>query len=188
MANKSINSNSAWIGRFTIAAIVQGFILTLILAGFGAAQFLGWLKPDFAHVMAGGGAGTWFTIGLFAYLIVGIVATAITGLYYQYLEVSLNKPMTAAPYNWLAWIHLIFSNIGIFGASMLMMYGGYVGGGNALPASEGGLGWTTLQVHTNVLGPLVDPITFFIGILSAGVLLGGLGYVLRWFNLVGKST
>ena len=183
MANRNINERSVWTGRFTLAAIVQGFIITLILAGFGAAQFLGWLTPDFAHVMAAGNAGNWFTIGLFAYLIVGVVATAITGLYYQYLEVTLEKPINKAPFTYLAWIHLIFSNVGIFGASLLMMYGGYVAGGNMLPASEGGLGWNAGQAHTQVLGTLVDPITLFIGILTFGIIVGGLSYISRWlFN------
>ena len=194
MSNKTSYTHSVWIGRFTVAAIVQGFILTLILAIFGGAQYLSTMSPaianllgtplgtsgaDFAHVMAAGQAGTWFSVGLFAYLVVGVVATAITGLYYQYLETTLNKPMTVTPYNYLAWFHLLASNIGIFGVSMLMMYGGYFGEAGLLDGTYATVG----EVHIHVLGALVDPITYFMGILTLGVLVGGLGYVMRWLNV-----
>jgi hypothetical protein len=60
--------------------------------------------------------------------------------------------------------------------------GGYVGGVALLPATEGGGNMTAYQVHVHILGPLVNPIGYVVGIATLGIALGGLGYVLSYFK------
>jgi len=71
-------------------------------------------------------------------------------------------------------------NIGVLGATWIMIYGGYSGGAAMLPPEVGGLGWTAFEVHEKILGSLPLPITIFITILALGVILGGLGFLINW--------
>lgn len=68
----------------------------------------------------------------------------------------------------------------------MMMVGGYLGGAAMLPAEVGGKGWNPGQVHMNIFYsiPMGYPfwISAFILILILGVLLGGLGYLIVWFQ------
>jgi len=73
-------------------------------------------------------------------------------------------------------------NIGVVGATWLMMLGGYLGGAAMLPPDVGGRGWNPGQVHVNVFYsiPLGYPfwISIFIILLALGVLAGGLSYII----------
>lgn len=166
-----------WSNRFILAAIIQGFLATLLTGYFVLGQALGLLKPAFSRVIAAGGAGNWFVVGYLSYLIVGVIGVAVTALFYYHLEDVLGKAYEGLS-NILAWIHYIFMNIGVIGATWLMIWGGYTGGAAMLPPEVGGLGWSGREVHEYILGPLPLPITIFIVILGIGVLLGGLGYIL----------
>ena len=170
---------SKWASRFIVAAIIQGLLATILTAYFVLGQATGFLRPAFSRVIAAGGAGNWFTVGYLSYLIVGVIGVAVTALFYYYIEAILNKPYSGVS-NILAWIHLIFMNIGVIGATWLMIFGGYRGGAAMLPPEVGGLGWTARDVHEHILGQLPFPITIFIIILGIGVLLGGLGYIITW--------
>lgn len=176
-------ATSKWAGRFIFAAIIQGLIATVVTAYFVLGQALGFLVPEFSRVIAFGSAGNWFTVGYLSYLIVGVVGVAVTALFYYYIEFSLGKPYSGVG-NVLAWIHLVFMNIGVLGASLMMMIGGYQAGAAMLPVEVGGKGWNPGQVHTNIFYgiPLGYPawVTIFIIILGVGVLLGGLGYIITW--------
>jgi len=173
---------SQWANRFIIAAIIQGALATALTAYFVFGQ-LWFLKPEVSRVIAAGSAGNWFTVGYATYLIVGVLAVAVTALFYNHIEVNLGKPYKGLA-NILAWIHLIFMNVGVIGSTWLMMIGGYLGGAAMLPKEVGGLGWNAGQVHTNIFYgiPLGYPtwISIFIFILAIGVLLGGLGYIITW--------
>ena len=168
-----------WSNRFIWAAIIQGLLATLLTAYFVLGQATGYLVPAFSRVIAAGGAGAWFVVGYFGYLTVGVIGVAVTALFYYYIEDVLGRPYEGFP-KALAWIHLIFMNIGVIGATWIMIWGGYVGGAAMLPPEVGGKGWTGLQVHENILGPLPLPITIFLIILFIGVLAGGLGFLLMW--------
>ncbi len=168
---------SKWSNRFIWAAIIQGLAATLVTIPI----VLPWVRPSVAMIMAGGSAGTWFTVGYLSYVTVGVIAVAVTALFYHHFEVDMGKPYTGAA-NYLAWVHLILMNVGVAAAAGLLMYGGYYGGGAMLPTAEGGLGWTTGQVHVNILSPLVNLVGYGIITAAIGVLAGGLGYLVNYFR------
>jgi hypothetical protein len=68
--------------------------------------------------------------------------------------------------------------VGVVGATFLMMYGGYLGGAGLLSASEGGGGLTAYQVHVQILQYYVDPIFAFVLVAVFGAIMGGAGYIL----------
>ncbi|MEM0381278.1 MAG: hypothetical protein QW580_01245 [Nitrososphaerota archaeon] len=173
---------SKWASRFIGAAIIQGAIATLITLYIVIGQIF-FLRPEPSRVIAFGSAGMWFTMGYVTYLIVGVMGVAVTALFYHYIEAVLGKPYTGLS-DKLAWAHIILMNIGVLGATGLMMLGGYLGGASMLPPDVGGKGWNPGQVHTNIFYgiPMGYPfwITIFIVLLALGVILGGLGYVINW--------
>ncbi len=165
---------------FIYAAIVQGAVAAMItfLGAFGDNSSLLHLYPvAVAHVIAGGEAGNWFIIGYLTYLIVGVVAMAVTSLFYFYIETVQGRVYKGIAKG-LAWAHLVLGNIGVAGASLLAMIGGYLGGAAMQPASSGGMGWTTGQVHVNILQYYPTPIAAFLGLGLLGFFLGGIGYLI----------
>ncbi len=170
---------SRWANRFIIAAIVQG-ALAAALTGYLLAAGIGWLGGVAASKMvAAGGAGTWLTVGYLTYIVLGPIAVAVTALFYQHLETGLNTIYTG----WtrlMAWAHILLMNIGVVGATWLMMNAGFLGGAAAAKVSDGGLGWNPGQVHTNIMQYYPPYIAIFIAIAIAGAFLGGVGYVVVW--------
>lgn len=76
------DSTSSWARRFIWTAIIQGAIivgLTVVLV-VGQASFL---KPEISRVIASGGAGTWFTFGYLIYISVGVIAVAVSAVFYH---------------------------------------------------------------------------------------------------------
>ncbi len=106
---------------------------------------------------------------------------AVTGVFYFYLEGILGKVYTGIT-NILAWLHFVLMNVGVAASTWLLMYGGYVGGVALLPAAEGGGNMTGYQVHVQILGPLVTPIGYVVGIAALGIALGGLGYIMAYLK------
>ena len=162
---------------FLYAAVIQGAIAALItfLGGFGAQ--IGLMPVDAARVIASGEAGNWFTVGYLAYLIVGVVGMAVSSLFYFFIE-SVQGRVYKGAAKPLAWVHLVLGNIGVAGASILAMVGGYLGGAAMQPAQFGGKAWNTGQVHVNILQYYSEPIAAFLILALLGFTLGGIGYVL----------
>ena len=131
-----------------------------------------------SKIIAGNGAGTWLFVGYISYLVVGVVASAVTALFYFYLEGVQGKIYKGLT-NYLAWGHLIFMNVGVAGSMFLMMYGGYLAGWASAAVSAGGLGLNSGQIHVQYLGALTYPVGAFVVLAALGALLGGLGFVLR---------
>jgi len=131
-----------------------------------------------SKVIAGGSAGTWLFTGYISYLVVGVIATAVTAVFYFYIEGVMGKVYGGLT-NYLAWAHYVLMNVGVAGAMFLMMWGGYMGGRGIAAVSSGGEGLTAYQVHVQYLGQLVDPIGAFIILAALGAVLGGLGFILR---------
>jgi hypothetical protein len=170
-----------WAGRFIWAAVLQGLLATIVtvLVLDPLQYFTG--TADYysvARVIAGGGGGTWFFTGYISYLVVGVIATAVTAIFYFYIEGVLGKVYKGVT-NYLAWGHLILMNVGVAGAMFLMMWGGYLAGWAATPASAGGGGLNAGQIHEQILGWLPNPIGALILMATVGALLGGLGYIVR---------
>jgi hypothetical protein len=168
---------SKWSNRFIFAAIIQGLGATLLTVPL----VLPWIKPPVSMVIAGGSAGTWFIVGYILYIVVGVLAVAVTALFYHHFEVILNRPYRGIA-NYLAWIHLILMNVGVAAAAAILMYGGYLGGAAMLPAAVGGLGQNAGWVHVNILGPLVTPAGYAVVTAIAGVFAGGIGFVVTNFR------
>ncbi len=172
-------TNGKWTSRFIWAAVIQGLlavtVTVLIIEPLSIFGINSYYSPS--KVIAGGGGGTWLFTGYISYLVVGVVATAVTAIFYFYIEGILGKVYHGVT-NYLAWGHLIFMNVGVAASMFLMMYGGYLAGW-AGAAAPGGEGLTPAQVHVQILGNLVNPIGAFILLAALGALLGGLGFILR---------
>jgi hypothetical protein len=162
--------SSPWAGRFMAAAIVQGAAIVALTALLVAGSMF-FMKPDVARVIAAGGVGTWFTFGYLIYIVVGVVGVAVSALFYHLYSVKVS--------NVLGWIHLILMNAGTSAAAGMMMYVGYVGGAASLPKAVGGAGLATAQVH-ELISSFVQPIGISILLILAGVVAGGVGYLMAY--------
>lgn len=116
--------------------------------------------------------------GYVLYLVVGVVATAVTAMFYFYFEGTLGKVYTGLT-NYLAWGHLILMNVGVAGSMLLMMYGGYLAGWSGTAVASGGLGYSDYQIHVHYLSHFEDPIGALVILAVIGALLGGLGFLVR---------
>jgi len=58
--------------RFMAAAIVQGAVIVGLTIFLLLGQ-ISIIKPEVSRVIAGGGAGTWFTFGYITYIVVGVI-------------------------------------------------------------------------------------------------------------------
>ncbi len=169
---------SQWASRFIWASIIQGLLAVI----WTALIALPILTPSISRVIAGGGAGTWFFVGYSMYIVVGVLGVALTALFYFYIESIQGKVFTGIS-KALAWAHLILMNLGVIAATWLMMITGYIGGRAALPTTVGGLGLKPGEIHGQIAA-FPEPIVAAIIVLGAGVLLGGLGYVLTYRQTV----
>jgi len=173
---------SKWSSRFIWAAVVQGLILTIVtvLIVEPLSYFnINWpLSYSPSKVIAGGGGGTWMFTGYILYLVVGVVAVAVTAMFYFQIEGVMGKAYHGLT-NYLAWGHYILLNVGVAGSMLLMIWGGYMAGYAAAPVASGGLGYTGGQIHVAYLGQLVNPIGAFVLVAALGAILGGAGFILR---------
>jgi hypothetical protein len=169
-----------WASRWIWAAVGQGLIVTivtlLILEPLSYFNISWYYSPS--RVIAGGGAGTWMFTGYILYLVVGVVAVAVTALFYFYFEGIVGKVYHGLT-NLLAWAQYILMNVGVAGSMLLMIWGGYTAGVAAAPVASGGGGLTSLQIHEQILGQLTNPIGALVLLAAIGALCGGLGFVLR---------
>lgn len=165
---------SKWASRFIWAAVVQGFLATIITA----IIVLPILTPAPSRVIAGGGAGTWLGVGYLSYIMVGVISVALTAIFYFYLEGVLKKSYLGIA-KVLAALHLALMNIGVIGSTWLLMLAGYEGGVGGLSTQVGGGGLDAGGIH-GIIGVYTEPIGYFIIILAIGVLAGGLGYIITY--------
>jgi hypothetical protein len=171
---------SKWASRFIWAAVAQGLVAAIVTVLIVEPQSYFGINSYFspARVIAGGGGGIWMFTGYILYLVVGVVAVAVTSMIYFYIESLLGKTYHGFA-NVLAWGHYIFMNVGVAGSMLLMTYGGYIAGYDATPVSAGGLGYTDLQIHVTDLGRLEFWIGGLVLVATLGAILGGLGFVMR---------
>ena len=175
---------SRWAGRFVGLTFLLGgvawVIITLLVLGnvlAGMGNFT--LGPATSRIVAGGGAGSWFTMGILSFLLVGIGGIGFTAFFYQRIEGAMGAPL-AGWRNIGAWIHLVLGGLGSAGASLLMAWGGFQAGAALLTADVGGGGRNVGYVHTNILNPIVVPIAGLMGIALLGYLVGGIVLATAW--------
>lgn len=169
--------HDAWARRFMAAAIVQGAAVVGLTIFLVLGQII--IKPEVSRVIAGGGAGTWFTFGYVVYIVVGVIGVAVSSLFYHYLAGRYDGGGFGRASNALAWTHLILMNVGITAAAAMLMLAGYQGGAAMLPPAVGGQGFNAEQAH-GILGPYTNPIAASILVLMAGVIAGGAGFLLAY--------
>lgn len=107
------------------------------------------------------------------YLVVGVIAVAVTAIFYFYIE-GIEGKVYHGLTNYFAWSHYILMNVGVAVSMLLMFWGGYEAG----TCTVAGTACTDGQIHVMYLSQLVDPIGFFVLVAALGAILGGLGYVL----------
>lgn len=172
------NSLDTWARRFMAAAIIQGAAVVGLTIFLVLGQ-ISIIKPEVSRVIAGGGAGTWFTFGYIAYIVVGVIGVAVSSLFYHYLGGGDRHASIGRASSGLAWTHLILMNVGITAAAAMMMLAGYQGGAAMLPPAIGGQGFDAGQAH-GIIGPYVEPIAVSILVLMAGVIAGGAGFLMAY--------
>jgi len=164
---------------FLYAAIVQGAIAAFItfLGGFG--DMIGLYPVAVARVIASGEAGTWFIMGYVLYITVGVVAMAVTSIFYFFIE-NIQGKMYKGAAKALAYAHLVLGNVGVAGTALLSMVGGYLGGAAMQPTMFGGMGYNAGQVHVHILQFYTEPVAAFLALALIGFVAGGLGYILAF--------
>lgn len=184
MSDEEVAQTGKWANRFVVAAIVQG-MLAVVLTGYLLYQgVFGW--PAASRIVAGGGAGTWLTVGYLVFIIFGPFGMAIAAGMFRQLESHLQR-VARRWQNILLWISLMAYNVGVTGGTWLMMHAGYRGGAAALPVQFGGLGWSGPQaalVHSQIMVYYPPYIAAFLATALVGAFMGLVGYVLVWVRPV----
>src|SRR2546427_2778490 len=172
-------NRSRWASRFIggtfifggIAwAIIAALVLGNVLAGVGNYT----IGPASSRIVAGGGAGSWFTMGLLSYVLTAVAGIGMSALFYSHIEGTLGSPL-AGWRNIAAWIHLTVGGIGAAGASLLMTWGGFQAGAALLPTDSGGGGQNAGPRDAHILNPRVGPLRALMGGDLRGFLLRGGG-------------
>lgn len=175
VAMQNNTAKSEWSNRFIIAAIVQGALITgltlvivsaqILTSGVNVIQFLS---------LSFEGPAKWFFLGYIFYLIL-VVAIAVTAVFYNHLEVGMGRRIRGFR-SVLAWIHVVGMNVGGAITTITMIFAGLAGSG-ILGVILGGGEAALLQPNAAIMDQFVNPIAAFAGLLSIGVLAGGMAYI-----------
>jgi hypothetical protein len=170
--------SSVWSNRFIIAAIVQGAVITGLTLAFVAAQILtsGTNIIEFLSLSFEGPA-KWIFLGYIFYMIL-VVAIAVTAVFYNHLEISMGRKIRGFR-SVLAWVHLAGMNVGGAATTITMIFAGLAGSG-VLGLILGGS--DSLQPNTAIMDQFIAPIAIFTGVLSIGVISGGLAFVMSYLR------
>jgi hypothetical protein len=165
---------SSWGNRFILSAIIQGAIITGLTISVVGAQMLSssvniiqFLSLSFE------GPAKWFFLGYVFYMIL-VVAIATTAIFYNHLEINLEKNIRGFRAV-MAWIHLIGMNVGGAATTISMILAGLMGSG----ALDLILNAGNVELHQNlaIMDQFITPIATFAGVLSIGVIVGGISYI-----------
>lgn len=171
-------AKSAWSNRFIIAAIVQGAAITgltliivsaqILTSGVNVIQFLS---------LSFEGPAKWFFLGYIFYMIL-VVAIAVTAVFYNHLEVGMGRQIRGFR-SVLAWIHLVGMNIGGAATTIAMIFAGLAGSGilDVILSVD-----DSLQPNVAIMEQFINPIAAFAGLLSVGVLAGGVAYITTYLR------
>jgi hypothetical protein len=175
--------SSAWSNRFIMAAIVQGASITGLTLSFIGAQMLttGFNIIEFLSLSFEGPV-KWIFFGYIFYMIL-LVAIAVSAVFYSHLEVGMGRRIRGFR-SALAWIHLVGMNVGGAVTTIIMIFAGLAGSG-VLGIIVGGS--DTLHENTAIMDQFIAPIAIFTGMLSIGVISGGLAFVMSYLGKLPHS-
>lgn len=151
-----LNTPLAWLKRFGFASLINGVIF-LVMSMIALLSDL-----NVSRTIAGGSAGTWYVMGYLLLGIVGVVGIFISGAaYYLFAQANAGNVYNGK----LAWLHLIFMDVGAVGTSLLLAWAGY-GAAAMLRAQV-----ETESVHL-FLAQFENPIAVLMVVAGLGALAG----------------
>lgn len=169
-SDASLNANNVWFRYYSLTALLNAFIAIamttpVLLSG---SIIPGIPELQMTRVIAGGGAGTWLTVGYYLFLIVGICVLFLCGAAYYLIAQALGRDVFSGK---LAAVQLTMMEAGTLVSLGLLYYAGFVSGRMFLAktASE--------EVHLFLVN-FIQPIGIFVAIGLLGSLIGGLNYLL----------
>jgi hypothetical protein len=179
-----MSMHGVWSNRFIISAIVQGAIITGLTISIVSIQMLFSSKINIIQFLSLSfeGPAKWFFLGYIFYMIL-VVAIAVTATFYHHLEFDMRKSIRGFK-SVLAWIHLVGMNVGGAATTLTMIFAGLIGSGILSVITSGPSTSSALQLQQNVgvMVQFIPPISAFAGLLSIGVLSGGITYITTYLQ------
>jgi hypothetical protein len=175
--------HGVWSNRFIISAIIQGAIITGLTISIVSIQMLFSSKINIIQFLSLSfeGPAKWFFLGYIFYMIL-VVAIAVTATFYHHLEIDMRKSIRGFK-SVLAWIHLVGMNVGGAATTLTMIFAGLIGSGILSVITNGpGASFSQLQPNVGVMVQFIPPISAFAGLLSIGVLSGGVTYITTYLQ------
>jgi hypothetical protein len=175
--------HGVWSNRFIISAIIQGAIITGLTISIVSIQLLFSSKINIIQFLSLSfeGPAKWFFLGYIFYMIL-VVAIAVTATFYHQLEIDMRKNIRGFK-TILAWIHLVGMNVGGAATTLTMIFAGLIGSGILSVITGGGsTSVSQLQPNVGVMVQFIPPISAFAGLLSIGVISGGITYITTYLQ------
>jgi hypothetical protein len=180
--------HGVWSNRFIISAIIQGAIITGLTISIVSIQILFSSKINIIQFLSLSfeGPAKWFFLGYIFYMIL-VVAIAVTATFYHHLEIDMRKSIRGLK-SVLAWIHLVGMNVGGAATTLTMIFAGLIGSGilsvitSGPSASSSSSSFSQLQPNVGVMVQFIPPISAFAGLLSIGVISGGITYITAYLQ------
>ena len=153
-----------------------------VIHGVGIAIWSGLFLLDgigvtlnLSRIIAGGGVGTWFTMGYLLYLVTGFAGMVVQGtMYYLIPRISRRELYSDK----LALGHFVLMNIAVVGATWMLGFAGFRGGSLALEERMSEI-HPTIVVYSNPIGFCI-----LIGVIAA--LLGAVNILMTLRKAVEK--
>jgi hypothetical protein len=176
--------HGVWSNRFIISAIVQGAIITGLTISIVSIQMLFSSKINIIQFLSLSfeGPAKWFFLGYIFYMIL-VVAIAVTATFYHHLEIDMRKSISGFKCV-LAWIHLVGMNVGGAATTLTMIFAGLIGSGilSVITSGPSTSSVSQLQPNVGIMVQFIPPISAFAGLLSIGVLSGGVTYITTYLQ------
>ena len=111
------------------------------------------------------------------------MAIAVTATFYHHLEIDMRKSIHGFK-SVLAWIHLVGMNVGGGATTLTMIFAGLMGSGILSVITSGASTSSAPQLQPNVgiMVQFISPISAFAGLLSVGVISGGIVYIATYLQ------
>jgi hypothetical protein len=107
-----------------------------------------------------------------------VVAIAVAAVFYDHLEISMGRKIRGFR-SVLAWVQLAGMNVGRAATTITMIFAGLAGSGVL------GLilcGSDSLLPNTAIMDQFIAPTATYSGVLSIGMISGGLAYVMTYLR------